>query len=157
MKRIAAVLMVAGIAFTGTACMTVRTLGSAGPPPPCDGNGVCKIDVGVTLCYITATPSTQNVTKKNGIDIFWDLELQSGYRFHPTDGIKIKPNQPDSSEFVDPQWLANGKKFKLTDKNSKAKPGEKSINHYSIKVQLQGIGGNWVDCGPYDPIIINEG
>ena len=156
MKRIAAVLIVVGIAFAETACVSVHTQGSAGQPPPCDGNGECRIEVATTLCVITANPSTQNVTKRNGIDIFWYLDPKSAYRFHPTDGIKMKPGQPDGSEFGDAQWLADGKTFRLHDKNSRAQPGQKTANQYSITLQLQGIGG-LVNCNPFDPTIINEG
>jgi len=157
MKRIAAALIVAGIVFTGVGCVSIHPRSITAPPPPCDGTGVCKVDVSVNACLITATPNELRVTKRNGIDIFWDLDPQSGYRFNPIDGIKLKPNQPDESEFGDPQWLAEGKKFKLFDKNSKTTPGQKTYNNYTIKVQLKGLLGNWVDCPPLDPIIINEG
>jgi len=155
MKRIAAVMIAAGIGFGGAAGVSAQVQGGAPTQNRCDGTGTCKVDVAVSLCFVTPNPYTLTVGAKD-INIFWELDSHSAYRFNPVDGIKLKPNQPDESEFDLPESQSNGKKFKLHDKNSKAKPGEKTYNNYNIKIQVQS-GGNWNDCGTFDPIIINEG
>jgi hypothetical protein len=112
------------------------------------------VDVSVTNCSITPTPASLPVTGKN-INIFWELDRAStaSYRFRETDGVTLK--KPDS-DFDQPQAQANGKKFKLHDKNSKAKPGEQLSYPYRINVQ-RSVPPNWVDCPPLDPVIVNKG
>lgn len=151
MKRIAAVVIVAGIGIAG---MTEVSAQGQGAQTNCDGTGACKVDVSVTNCFISPNVWSLPVRGKN-IDIFWELDSGSAgsYRFNDGDGIKLKQNDP---EFDQPESQANGKKFKLHDKNSKAKPGEKISYPYNIKVQRLFLG-NWFDCPPLDPIIVNEG
>ena len=151
MKRIAAVVIVAGIVIVQAACVSAQSQVGTATSSNCDGTGVCKVDVSVTQCFVTPNPSTLTVRARN-IDIFWEISDDS-YRFSESDGIKLKQ---DDSDFDQPQSQSNGKKFKLHDKNSKARVGEKISYAYNIKVQRL-VGTRWVDCGTLDPIIINEG
>jgi hypothetical protein len=148
MKSIATVVIVAGLGLTG--CAGISSTSAAN----CDGTGACKVDVAVTNCVITPTPDSLTVTGKN-INIFWELDNAStaSFRFRDTDGVKLK--QPDS-DFDEPQSQANGKKFKLHNKNSKAAPGQQISYPYMINVQ-RFVPPNWVDCPPLDPVIINKG
>ena len=157
MKRISTVMIIAGIVFAAAACTSVPWIGGHKVPDCTTGNGVCQVDVSVTSCdAITADPYELPVRKKGGIYIIWVLDELSPYRFNPVDGIKLKPNQPDASEFGLPEPQPNGKRIRMFDKNSKATPGQKTHNHYDINIQMQQ-GGNWVNCKVYDPTIINEG
>jgi len=144
MKWIATVVIIAGMGVVGV-------LGVSGEAQAanCDGTGACKVDVSVNNCFISPTPSSLPVKAKN-VNIIWELDNDSAanYRFTEADGIKLKQDDP---EFSQPEAQANGKKFKLHDKNSKAKSYP-----YNIKVQRLVLG-NWFDCPPLDPIIVNEG
>lgn len=151
MTRIAGLLMIVAIALAEVACVSAQSSGGAAASTACDGTGVCKVDVSVTQCFVTVNPSTLHVRAKN-IDIFWEITSDS-YRFSEADGIKLKQDDPD---FDQPQSQSNGKKFKLHDKNDQAKPGQSISYPYNVKVQRL-VGTQWVNCGTFDPIIVNEG
>jgi hypothetical protein len=152
MRLIAIVAIAAGLGLGLTAC------GDKPLAANCDGTGACKVDVKVTSCTSTATsltvvPDPLPVTKAN--NIFWELDSTSTalFQFRDNDGVILKT--PDD-DFVDAQAQANNKKFKVHDKNSKAKPGEELRYPYSINLQKLDAG-NWVDCKTFDPTIVNKG
>jgi len=152
MRLIAIVAIAAGLGLGLTAC------GDKPLAANCDGTGACKVDVKVTSCTSTATsltvvPDPLPVTKAN--NIFWDLHHapSDDFRFRDVDGVILKT--PDD-DFDLPEAQANNKKFKLHDKNSKAKPGEELRYPYSINLQKKDAG-NWVDCAKFDPTIVNKG
>jgi hypothetical protein len=151
MKRIAAVVMLAGMQLAGVTGVLAQTQQVATPQANCDGTGPCTVNVTVFQCFITPNPRSLPVTGKNVL-IFWEM-ASDGYRFNDGDGIKLKQ---DDSDFDEPAVQDNGKKFKLRDKNSKAMPGQQLTYRYNIKVQRQ-FGSNWFDCPPLDPIIVNQG
>ena len=107
------------------------------------------MDVSVTSCTITPDPPALPVTGKN-INIFWELGIWSQFYRFPDDGVKLKTSSP---EFDAPEAQANGKKFKLRDKNSLS--GQYTYP-YTIKVQRL-VWFQWVDCPPLDPSIVNRG
>jgi len=74
MKRIAAVMIAAGIGFGGAAgVVSAQAQAGAATQNRCDGTGVCKVDVAVSLCFVTPNPSTLHVSAKD-INIFWELD-----------------------------------------------------------------------------------
>lgn len=150
MRNTAVVVVAASLGFGLAVCAGISPASAAN----CDGHGACKVDVSVTNCVITPAPDSLLVTGKN-INIFWELDAAStaSYRFSDTDGVALK--NPDS-DFSEPQSQANGKKYKLHNKNSKAKPGEQLSYPYKINVQRL-VPPNWVDCPPLDPVIVNKG
>ena len=150
MKRIAAVVIVGGIAFAQAGCASAQT-GGAAPPSNCDGTGVCKVEVSVVQCFITPDPGTLPGRGRNVV-IFWNMNSADD-RFNDPDGIKLKQ---EDSDFDQAGTQDNGRRFRVHDKNSKARPGEKLTYPYNIRVQRQ-MGGRWYDCPPLDPVIINEG
>jgi hypothetical protein len=152
MRLIAIVAIAAGLGLGLTGC------GPKSVAANCDGTGACKVDVKVTSCTSTATalsvdPDPLPVTKAN--NIFWELKHASSdnFRFRNADGVILKT--PDD-DFDGPEAQADNKKFKLHDKNSKAKPGEELRYPYSINLQKLDAG-NWVDCKTFDPTIVNKG
>ena len=149
MRHIAIAVVVAGVGLAWGTGLSAQVM--SGAKANCDGTGACKVDVSVSDCKITPNPSSLAVTGKN-INIFWELDAASAssYRF-PDDGVKLKT---PSAEFDQPEAQANGKKFKLHDKNSL--PGQNSYP-YTIKVQKQTLFIFWSDCPPLDPTIINQG
>jgi len=149
MKWIATAVIAAGMGLVGMIGVSAEAQAAN-----CDGTGACKVDVSVNNCFITPNPASLPVKAKN-VNIIWELDNDSAanYRFNDPDGVKLKQ---DDSDFGQPESQAGGKKFKLHDKNSKAKPGEKLSYPYTIKVQRL-VFGKWFDCPPLDPIIVNEG
>jgi hypothetical protein len=114
---------------------------------PCNA-GVCKVSVDVTSCVITPKPDPLYVKGEN--NIFWELNSTSQfYQFLDDKSVALKAA---SSEFDQPEVQANGKKFKLHDKNSLA--GENKYPYW-IKVQRWIMFQGWTDCPPLDPVIIN--
>jgi hypothetical protein len=112
------------------ACVSAQQ-GGGMTSPNCTGTGVCNVDVSVNNCVVTPNPQSLPVPGKN-INIFWEMNSSStAYRFRDADGIELK--QYDS-DFDQPESQSNGKKFKLHDKNSKARPGEKAL----LPLQHQG-------------------
>jgi len=150
MKRIAAKVIVVGIAFAQVASVSAQT-GGAATPGNCAGTGECKVEVSVVQCFITPNPSTLTVRGRNVV-IFWNMN-SADYRFNDPDGIRLKQ---EDSDFDQAGTQDNGRRFRVHDKNSKARPGERLSYPYNIKVQRQ-MGGRWYDCPPLDPVIINEG
>ena len=114
---------------------------------PCTA-GACKVSVDVTSCVITPTPDPLPVKGEN--NIFWELNFGSlwSYRFLDEQSVALKTA---SGEFDGAEVQANGKKFKLHDKNSLA--GENKYPYW-IKVQRLTFQG-WTDCPPLDPVIVN--
>ena len=152
MKLTAVVVAAAAVGLAGCASMSTGD-GNSIASTKCDGSGACKVDVSVTACIITQYPTSLLVTTHN-VNIFWELDKNSqSYQFRDVDGVTLK--QPDS-DFGEPQSQAHGKKYKLHDKNSKARPGEQLTYPYRINVQYQ-FGGQWLDCPEQDPTIINQG
>ena len=156
MRQIAIVAVAAGLALGLTAC------GEKAAPPShvanCDGHGACKVDVKVNSCTPAATslkvdPPKLPVTLPN--IIFWELDSTSTelYQFRDDDGVILKTAD---SDFHSPKALAQNKKFKIHDDNSKAKPGEEISYPYSINIQ-KAESGKWVDCAKFDPTIVNKG
>jgi hypothetical protein len=132
----------------------------ANPVKICDGQGTCKIAVSVVLCVPTITPKDALIDEKN-VNIFWDLtkDSEAAYRFLDNgasltnNGVTLKV--PDD-DFNTPAAQANGKRFKLHDKNSKARPGLTIEHPYTIRLQHL-VGSTWYDCGPWDPSLFNQG
>ncbi len=152
MKFTAVVVATAAVGLAGCASMSATGDGTIASTK-CDGTGACKVDVSVTACIITQTPTSLLVTAHN-VNIFWELDSASqSYRFRDRDGVALK--QPDD-DFNLPESQGNGKMFKLHDKNSKAKPGQQLTYPYRINIQYP-FGGQWLDCPEQDPIIINQG
>ena len=149
MRNSAIALIFAAVSLAWGATASAQTASATGPN--CTGSGACKVDISVSDCKITTTPSSLRVTGR-AINIFWELDAASAssHRF-PDDGIKLKT---PSAEFEQPEAQANRKKFKLHDKNSL--PGEHSYP-YTVKVQKQTLLFFWTDCPPLDPVIINQG
>jgi hypothetical protein len=145
MKRIAVVMAVAGVWLTG--CASMEGGGGITTSDPCNA-GACKVSVDVTSCVITPVPDPLPVKGEN--NIFWELNFGSlfSYRFVDDQSVALKTA---SSEFDSPELQANGKKFKLHDKNSLA--GENKYPYW-IKVQRLTFQG-WTDCPPLDPVIVN--
>ena len=145
MKRIAVVVAVAGVCLTG--CASMEGGGGITTSDPCNA-GACKVSVDVTNCVITPVPDPLPVKGEN--NIFWELNFGSlfSYRFVDDQSVALKTA---SSEFDSPELQANGKKFKLHDKNSLA--GENKYPYW-IKVQRLTFQG-WTDCPPLDPVIVN--
>jgi hypothetical protein len=145
MRRIAVVVAVAGVCLTG--CASMEGGGGITTSDPCTA-GACKVSVDVTSCVITPKPDPLPVKGEN--NIFWELNLMSQfYQFLDDKSVALKTT---SSEFDQPEVQANGKKFKLHDKNTLA--GENKYPYW-IKVQRWIMFQGWTDCPPLDPVIIN--
>ena len=152
MRLIAFVAIAAGLGLGLTAC------GDKSLAANCDGTGACKVDVKVTSCTATATALTvvpDPLPVKLPNIIFWELDSTSTalFQFRDDDGVMLKTADGD---FHDGKALAQNKKFKMHDDNSKAKPGEEIKYPYSINIQKLE-SGKWVDCKTFDPTIINKG
>ena len=93
---------------------------------------------------------TGSAVRQGGKQHLLGIEFDSQfYQFLDDKSVALKAA---SSEFDQPEVQANGKKFKLHDKNSLA--GENKYPYW-IKVQRWIMFQGWTDCPPLDPVIIN--
>jgi hypothetical protein len=149
MRRIAVVVVVAGIGLTGCAGMLPQQWGGGGGPgtgAPCVA-GVCKVAISVDKCVI-ATPMPDPIpVQGQNAHVEWEIDLLSwlgGNNFVAGDGIVVT----DTKSQFQPEDSAGGKKYKLLDKNT-------VLDNFKYAIHVKSF---WFgDCPRLDPTIINQG
>jgi hypothetical protein len=120
---------------------------------PTTGKLACAVRLDVESVYV---PKPSVAGRIQVVWVLVDAEAgdKNAYRWHPTDGIVIKGNNP-TTDFDSPgEDNRDKRRFKWVSVNRR--PGTHAFDYVLLAQRYDAADAGWKDCEPTDPKIINR-